>query len=74
MYSTTLGTSFMCRVYCSPVLTFEKKKKGRLSLRWMGDVEMDLRNTGAKIWGIRGLDRSEWAYVSREARAKLKGL
>lgn len=40
----------------------------------MGDVEMDLRNTGAKIWGIRGLDRSEWAYVSREARAKLKGL
>jgi hypothetical protein len=41
---------------------------------WMGDVEIDLRNTGARRWGKRGLDRSEWAYVSREAKVKLKWL
>ena len=40
----------------------------------MGDVEIDLRNVGAKRWRIRGLDRSEWAYVSKETKAKLKGL
>jgi len=37
----------MYSVYFSPVQTFERKK-GRLSLRWMGDVEIDLRNIGAK--------------------------
>jgi len=63
----------MYSVYFSPVQTFERKK-GRLSLRWMGDVEIDLRNIGAKIWRIRGLDRSEWAYVSKETKAKLKVL
>jgi hypothetical protein len=40
----------------------------------MGDVEMDLRIIGAKRWRIRNLDRSEWAYVVRAAKAKLKGL
>jgi len=40
----------------------------------MGDVEIDWRNIGEKRWGIRGLDRSEWACVLREAKVKLKGL
>jgi hypothetical protein len=46
-----LCLSFMCRVYCSPVQTFEEKRK--LSLKWMGDIEMDLRNIGVKRWRIK---------------------
>jgi len=40
----------------------------------MGDVEMDWRNIDVKRWTIRSLGRSEWAYVMRKVKAKLKGL
>jgi hypothetical protein len=71
IYSITLSLGFMCRVYCSLVQTFEKKK-GRVSLRWMGDVEMDLRNISVKRQRIRGLDKSELVCVVREVKVKLK--
>jgi hypothetical protein len=50
------------------------RKKGRPKLRWIGDVESDLRNMGVKRWRSRALDRTEWTSIMREAKAKLKGL
>jgi hypothetical protein len=38
------------------------------------DVELDLKNIGVKRWRTRALDRTEWASVVREIKAKLKGL
>jgi hypothetical protein len=42
-------------------------------LRWINDVEDDLRKLGVKRWRTKALDRVEWASIVREAKAKLKG-
>jgi hypothetical protein len=51
-----------------------RTRRGRPRLRWIDDVEDDLRNTGTKQWRIKVLDRDEWASIIKEAKAKLKGL
>jgi len=45
----------------------------RPRLRWINDVEDDLRKLGVKRWRTKALDREEWASIIREAKAKLKG-
>jgi len=57
---------------------FEGKLEGirgrrRPRLRWIDDVEDDLRKLGVKGWRAKALDREEWASIIREAKAKLKG-
>jgi hypothetical protein len=39
----------------------------------MDDAESDFKNMGVKRWRTRALDRTEWASVVREAKARLKG-
>jgi hypothetical protein len=39
----------------------------------MGDGESGVRHMGVKIWRTRELDRTEWASVVRETKAKHKG-
>jgi hypothetical protein len=48
-----------------------KKKKGRPRLRWMDNVELDLRHMGLKRCRTRALDRRECVFVMKEA---LRGL
>jgi transcription termination factor 2 len=50
-----------------------RRGKGRPRLRWINDVEGDLRKLGMKQWRTNALDREEWASIIREAEAKLKG-
>ena len=45
----------------------------RPRLRWIIDVEDNLRKLGVKRWRTKALDREEWASIIREAKAKLKG-
>jgi hypothetical protein len=57
---------------------FEGKLEGRRGrrrprLRWIDDMEDDLRKSGVKRWRSKALDREEWASILREAKAKLKG-
>jgi hypothetical protein len=57
---------------------FEGKLEGRRSsgrpiLRWINDVEGDLRKLGVKRWRTMAFERVEWASIIREAKAKLKG-
>jgi hypothetical protein len=57
---------------------FERKLEGRRvrgqpRLRWLNDVENDLRELGVKRWRTKALEREEWASVIKEAKAKLKG-
>jgi len=50
-----------------------RRGRGRPRLRWINDVEEDLRKLGVKRWRTRALDREEWASIISEAKAKLKG-
>jgi hypothetical protein len=50
-----------------------RRGRGRPRLRWINDVEDDLRNVCMKRWRIKGLDRVEWGSIIKEAKAKLKG-
>jgi hypothetical protein len=50
-----------------------RRGRGRPRLRWIKDVEEDLRKLGVKRWRTKALDRVKWASVIREAKAKLKG-
>jgi hypothetical protein len=50
-----------------------RRGRGRPRLRWIDDVEDDLRKLGVKRWRAKELDREEWASIIREAKVKLKG-
>ena len=50
-----------------------RRGRGRSRLRWINDVEDDLRKLGVKRWRTKALNREEWASIIREAKAKLKG-
>jgi len=58
---------------------FEGKLEGRRGrcrprLRWINDVEDNLRKTlCVKRWRTKVLEREEWASIIKEAKAKLKG-
>jgi len=51
-----------------------RRGRGRPRLRWINDVEDNLRKLGVKRWRMKALNREEWASIIREAKAKLKGL
>jgi hypothetical protein len=50
-----------------------RRGKGRPRLRWINDVEDDLRKLGVKRRRTKALDREEWASIIRETKEKLKG-
>jgi hypothetical protein len=50
-----------------------RRGRGRPRLRWINDVEDDLRKLGVKRWRTKALDRVERASIVREGKAKLKG-
>ena len=49
-----------------------RRGRGQPRLRWINDVEGDLRKLDVKRWGMNALDREEWASIIRETKAKLK--
>ena len=42
-------------------------------LRWINDVEDDLRKLGVKRWRTKELEREEMASIIKKVKAKLKG-
>jgi len=50
-----------------------RRGRGPPRLRWINDVEDDLRKLDVKRWRMKTLEREEWASIIKEAKAKLKG-
>ena len=50
-----------------------RRGRGRPRLRWIKDVEDDLRKLDVKRWRTKALDREKWASIVREDKGKLKG-
>jgi hypothetical protein len=46
---------------------------GRPRLRWMDDVEADIKALVVKRWRIKAQDRKEWPAIVRDTKNKLKG-
>jgi hypothetical protein len=44
-----------------------RKKKGRPWLRWLDDVEEDLREIGMGRLRTKAVDRNEWQRIPEEA-------
>jgi hypothetical protein len=49
-----------------------RRGRGRPRLRWVNDVEDDLRELCVKRWRTKALEREEWASIIKEAKAELK--
>ena len=49
------------------------RKVGRPKLRWLDDVQADLKTTGIKGWTKKAQNRSEWMDVIRWVEVKLRG-
>jgi hypothetical protein len=48
------------------ILTVKQRGKRRMArprLRWLEDVEKDLREVKVKVWRQKAVDRAEWASV-----------
>jgi len=50
-----------------------RRVRGRPRLRWINDVEDDLRKLGVKRWRMKVLNREERASVVGEGTGKLRG-
>jgi hypothetical protein len=59
-------------------VVFNTKPEGRCGvrrprMRWLDDVEVDIKVLGIKSWRIKAQDRKDCPAILREAKAKLKG-
>jgi hypothetical protein len=58
-------------------MVFNAKPEGRREverprLRWLDDVEADIKSLGVKRWRIKAQDRKQWSAILREAEAEIK--
>jgi hypothetical protein len=73
IYSKIKNLSFgYYTFYLTQNFQMDNTSLGRPRLKWINDVEDDLRKLGVKRGRTKALDRVEWASIIREAKTKLK--
>jgi hypothetical protein len=48
---------------------YSKRRKGRLRMRWLDDVESDLKKMKVRGWKEKMRKREHWTLVVEEAKA-----
>jgi hypothetical protein len=49
---------------------YSKRRKGRPRMRWLDDVESDLKEMEVKEWKEKMRDREQWRLVVEEVKAQ----
>jgi hypothetical protein len=48
---------------------YTRRKTGRPKVRWLDDVQEDLRETRIEVWRRKAQDRDQWRRIAQEAKA-----
>jgi hypothetical protein len=48
-----------------------KHRVGRQNLKWLDDVEADIKTVDIQRWRLKAQDRKEFTVIPREAEARL---
>ena len=49
--------------------TYTRRKRGRPKVRWLDDVQEDLREMGIEGWRRKAQDRDLWKRIAQKATA-----
>jgi hypothetical protein len=48
---------------------YTRRKRGRTKVRWLDDVQEDLREMGTEGWRRKAQDRDQWMRTTLEVKA-----
>jgi hypothetical protein len=61
----------MYKIYAGWYESNTRRKRGRPKVRWLDDVQEDLREMGIEGWRREAQDRDQWRRIAQEAKANV---